>query len=409
MLAEIMDDSFLSKQNLAHVYRQVVLRLTENGKTVDDSVFVPAFCDIANKIYPKIRSFPSVSQMNSYVINYVVTRAGAEAADSTIDGRHGEGVKKNREDAKDPCDERGGAHIASESKSYQTKNSDNPQTFKRVRRVVLSSVGENRIDARNVHSIKLTSAVIPNTEYTVSKRNNRMYFKESTTEDAWKMIELDVGDYETINSVIIALMAAMNKEGKGRYNFVVDKQTGRITIICSFSHIQPDAVEDTEPRLPGGQNAQYKPDSFQCCFGTSAMYPEQQNTLGSILGFDIPQVYNGVVVSPERKDAFYIQSPHPARLPAQDAVVVQIDEIPDMKVLVPLHADKGKAFFYCPKYAHRIQVGHYENVQPHDQFLPNIGSLTLKILNTQSENFDLRGAAPAVELEIESIDFIHNR
>ena len=397
-----MDDSFLSKQNLAHVYRQVVLRLTENGKTVDDSVFVPAFCDIANKIYPKIRSFPSVSQMNSYVINYVVNRAGA-------DGERYNGAIKNREDVKDPCDERGAAHIASESKSYQTKSTDNPLTFKRVRRVVLNSVGENRIDARNVYSIKLTSAIIPNTEYTVSKRNNRMYFKESTTEDVWKMVELEVGDYETINSVLVALMAAMNKEGKGRYNFVVDKQTGRITIICNFAHIQPDAVEDTEPRLPGGQNAQYKPDAFQCCFGTSTMYPDQQNTLGSILGFDIPQVFNGVVVSPERKDAFYVQSQHPARLPAQDAVVVQIDEIPDMKVLIPLHADKGKAFFYCPKYAHRIQVGHYENVQPHEQFLPNIGSLTLKILNTLSENFDLRGAAPAVELEIESIDFIHNR
>lgn len=88
---------------------------------------------------------------------------------------------------------------------------------------MLSLVGENRIDVWNVYLIKLIFVVILNIEYIVFKCNNCMYFKELIIEDVWKMIELDVGDYEIINLVIVVLMVVMNKEGKGRYNFVVDK------------------------------------------------------------------------------------------------------------------------------------------------------------------------------------------
>lgn len=422
-----MDDPFLAKQNITHVYRSVVQHLNQNGKTVDDNIFYPAFCNIVKNVYPRLYNLSGLAQKNTALFKLVVSRAGPDENtglgqlsdrinNGDVDARYKEALKLRESETHVAHIDEGYPAPTDSSRRFQTdKEQMEPeqtsQTYKRVRRTVLCTVGANSVNAKNVHTIKLTSAVIPNTEYTVSKRNNRMYYKESTTEDTWTMVEIDEGNYDTVKDVLVALISAMNKEGKGRYNFVVDKQTGKVRIVCSFSHLSdvtPSPMDESVPRLPGGLNAQYKPDSFQMCFGSSELYPDKQYTLANILGFDVPQVYNGVVES-QRSDIYSVQSQHPARLPAQEAVVVHIEEIPDMRVLVPLHAEKGKGYFYCPKYAHRIQVGHYENVQSHEQFLPNIGTLTLKLLNTRNEVFELRGAAPAVELEIESIDFIHNR
>lgn len=423
-----MADLFLSEPNLVQVYRVVVNKLSQSGKTVDDAVFFQTFCGIAKSLYPQLRNI-SRAQQNGHLVQYVLSRAlntNAPRNQPEFNERHDrednsdietrlQEAKKIREvntQSDTQSDENPGDFTSFDSNWQPSSHvlpelrREDPNTqshiFVRSKRMVLCEVGANRINASNVVSIQLTSAMIPNTEYTISKRNNRLYFKESTTEEAWKVVEIDEGDYNSVKDVLTNLVSAMNMKGKCRYRYVIENQTGRVSLFCSSRGTDVDSKEQL-PRLPGGENAQYITDTFQVCFGSPELYEEQTHHLGKILGFKSPQKYNGIACS-SNTDERCIQSTHAVMLHSPEAVIVKFQEIPEISLLVPLHSQKGKGYFYCPKYAHRVQLGHYKNLPTHEHFLPNIGILTLTLTTTKNEPFDVRGATPAIEIEIVSID-----
>lgn len=420
-----MSDRFLSEENITRVYRSLVNELTQVGKTVDDAAFYPTFCGIVKSIYPRLCSLPSLAQKNETLIDFVLNRALnpppvsarkmpsviEERIDrednSDIEARFQEALKLREDTNQQPAESTMmPTHIEPPNRSRPSEIShsfkaQSSLAVKRTKRTILCTVGANVINARNVHSIQLTSAVIPNTEYTVSRRNNRLYFRESSTEETWLMAEINEGNYDDIKDVLAALVSSMNMIGKCTYRYVIETQTGKVKLYSSYQQAPINKDASLGPRLPGGENAQYIPDTFQLCFGSSNLYAEQSQHLGNILGFDCPQVYNSATSSDSCR---WIQSTHPALLRECEAVVVKFDEIPDISLLVPLHSQKGRGYFYCPKYAHRVQVGHYENLPSHERFLPNIKILTLSLTNMDNDVFDLHGATPAIEIEIESID-----
>lgn len=447
-----MSDHFLSKQNIASVYRYIVQQLNQNGKIVDDTLFYPTFHSIVNSIYPKILHL-DISEQNSAVVHTVLGMAGrgnanvggdrthavqdsfndtiaAENDNSDVEARYKAALKSRESNLLPHTNEDLGVPSIPQiydipapeprrlrAASFATAERTNIPPFKRTRRTILSSVGVNKVNVRNVHALRLISAIIPNNEYTISTRNNRLYFKESIVEDTWMMVEIEEGNYSSVKDVIGSVIAAMNREGKCTYRYVIDGQTGRVSIFCNYQESSPDdalttPTQEDLPRLPGGSNSQYIPNTFQICFGSSDLYAEQSNHLGNILGFESPQVYTGLgvcVYNKQQPEAFTysIEAQHPAHLHEHETVVVKIDEIPDMTVLVPLHHQKGRGYFYCPKYTHRIQIGHYENIPTHEHILPNLGNLTLRLMTTKNEVFNTRGSSPTVEIEIESIEFNH--
>ena len=85
---------------------------------------------------------------------------------------------------------------------------------------------------KNVTSVTLFSASIPNTAYLIGKRNNLIYFKESLHETI--IAEIPVGDYnptDLINNISVAL----NEKGDSKYTVTLNNLTNKFTITSDLT------------------------------------------------------------------------------------------------------------------------------------------------------------------------------
>lgn len=85
---------------------------------------------------------------------------------------------------------------------------------------------------KNVTSVTLFNASIPNTAYLIGERNNLIYFQESLCETI--ITQIPVGDYcptDLVNNIATAL----NEEGESKYTVTLDNLTNKFTITSDLS------------------------------------------------------------------------------------------------------------------------------------------------------------------------------
>ena len=127
---------------------------------------------------------------------------------------------------------------------------------------------------KNVTSITLFNACIPNTGYLVDKRNNLIYFRESCCEKL--VAEIPPGDYviggaDPEVNLTMAIKKAMDNVGESTYTVIVDNLTHKFIITSD---------------LKGGDHIfslDFYGSSEKHDTRTRAVYP--QRSIGKIIGF----------------------------------------------------------------------------------------------------------------------------
>lgn len=121
---------------------------------------------------------------------------------------------------------------------------------------------------KNVTSVTLFNASIPNTAYLIGERNNLIYFQESSCETL--VAEIPVGDYnptDLVNNIAIAL----NEKGDSKYTVTLNNLTNKFTITSD---------------LTGGDNI-FSLNFLGCYekhdYKTRATYPTR--SVGRVLGY----------------------------------------------------------------------------------------------------------------------------
>jgi len=121
---------------------------------------------------------------------------------------------------------------------------------------------------KNVTSVTLFNACIPNTAYLIGRRNNLIYFRESICEKL--VAEIPVGDYnpaELVNNI----QAALNAAGDSTYTVILNGLTNKFTI---------------KSNLAGGEHI-FSLDFYGCSEPhdnrTRAVYPPR--SIGKVIGF----------------------------------------------------------------------------------------------------------------------------
>ena len=121
---------------------------------------------------------------------------------------------------------------------------------------------------KNVTSVSLFNASIPNTAFLVDNRNNLIYFRETFCDQL--IAEIEHGDY-TPSTLIINIEKALNEIGDSDYTVTLDKLKNKI-IICS--------------NLAGGDHI-FSLEFYGCSepFDSNkrAVYPHR--SIGKIIGF----------------------------------------------------------------------------------------------------------------------------
>jgi hypothetical protein len=121
---------------------------------------------------------------------------------------------------------------------------------------------------KDVTSVTLFNANIPNTSYIIDSRNNLIYFKESLCQQL--IAEVPYGDYDK-DTLVKSIEDVLNKIGDSQYKVEIDKLTNKIKI-CS--------------NLAGGDNIfslDFHGFSELHDTRTRATYPNR--SIGKVLGF----------------------------------------------------------------------------------------------------------------------------
>jgi hypothetical protein len=84
----------------------------------------------------------------------------------------------------------------------------------------------------NIQSIEIIGAKIPRSQYLINYSNNTLYFSES--EDISLEIKIPIGDY-TITEILDNIVNSMNKVGKSKYSYLLNRNTHKITLISDLS------------------------------------------------------------------------------------------------------------------------------------------------------------------------------
>jgi len=121
---------------------------------------------------------------------------------------------------------------------------------------------------KNVTSVTLFNACIPNTAYLIGRRNNLIYFRESICEKL--VAEIPVGDYNPTD-LVNNIQAALNAAGDSTYTVILDGLTNKFTI---------------KSNLAGGEHI-FSLDFYGCSEPhdnrTRAVYPPR--SIGKVIGF----------------------------------------------------------------------------------------------------------------------------
>lgn len=84
----------------------------------------------------------------------------------------------------------------------------------------------------NIQSIEIIGAKIPRSQYLINYSNNTLYFSESN--DITLEIKIPIGDY-SITEILDNIVNSMNKVGKSKYSYSLDRFTHKITLISDLS------------------------------------------------------------------------------------------------------------------------------------------------------------------------------
>jgi hypothetical protein len=135
---------------------------------------------------------------------------------------------------------------------------------------------------RNVVSIKLVGAVIPNTDYNINDDNNQFVFYEDATPH---LITLPVGDYEAA-TLEVEMAAAINAVAAGTYTVTVDvdasgatRDTGLLTL------------EHSSGPTPASFSLNFDEASFIAAGGV------YEDDSAPVLGFETGKIYTDTALS----------------------------------------------------------------------------------------------------------------